>query len=528
MPRIRNFALRLSRAYSRRSEEEFARFAGTEAALYFASGYAANVGLLTSLLQKDDLVFSDAHNHASLIDGIRLSGARKIIYPHLDLDALETALRARSRESVRKIIIIETVFSMDGNVAPLAALLELCERYGAALIVDEAHATGVHGPGGRGILAQSGDPGRVLAATYTCGKALASAGAFVCGSSILKEHLINNARTFLFTTAMPPYMAAQIRAALQIMQSMDEQREQLLNRSRQLVTGLQKMSYHTAGSCTQIVPVLLGSNHQAIAAAAFLQDLGFAVRAIRPPTVPEGSARLRFSVTAAISSQDLQRLEAAMGSWAAHHQERVMAGTDTGVGKTTLAALLCAALDAVYWKPIQTGTLEGSDRVSVMRLAGIGTDRTLDEVYKFVPPVSPDLAARWAGTEIDLTRINLPSSVQNDWLVVEGAGGVLVPINQKQFMLDMMVKFMLPVILAARSGMGTINHTLLTLAALHAAELPVHGVVLIGDQNRENRETIERFGHVRVIGEIPRLPNLHRTALMQVFMNNFDRAAFAQ
>ena len=307
-------------------EEEFARFAGTEAALYFASGYAANVGLLTSLLQKDDLVFSDAHNHASLIDGIRLSGSRKIIYPHLDLDALETALRARSRESVRKIIIIETVFSMDGNVAPLAALLELCERYGAALIVDEAHATGVHGPGGRGILAQSGDPGRVLAATYTCGKALASAGAFVCGSSILKEHLINNARTFLFTTAMPPYMAAQIRAALQIMQSMDEQREQLLNRSRQLVTGLQKMSYHTAGSCTQIVPVLLGSNHQAIAAAAFLQDLGFAVRAIRPPTVPEGSARLRFSVTAAISSQDLQRLEAAMGSWAAHHQERVMAG----------------------------------------------------------------------------------------------------------------------------------------------------------------------------------------------------------
>ncbi|HXM13640.1 MAG TPA: ATP-dependent dethiobiotin synthetase BioD, partial [Candidatus Eremiobacteraceae bacterium] len=110
-------------------------------------------------------------------------------------------------------------------------------------------------------------------------------------------------------------------------------------------------------------------------------------------------------------------------------------GTDTGVGKTTLSALLCAALDAVYWKPIQTGTLEGSDRVTVMRLAGIGTDRTLDEVYKFVPPVSPDLAARWAGTEIDLNRITLPTSLHNDWLVVEGAGGVLVPINQKQFML---------------------------------------------------------------------------------------------
>jgi dethiobiotin synthetase len=116
----------------------------------------------------------------------------------------------------------------------------------------------------------------------------------------------------------------------------------------------------------------------------------------------------------------------------------------------------------------------------------------------------------------------------NDWLIIEGAGGVLVPVNPKQFMLDLMVKLKLPVILAARSGLGTVNHTLLSLAALHAAELQVHGVVLIGDQNRENRETIERFGHVRVIGEIPRLPNLHRTALMQVFLNHFDRAAFSQ
>src|SRR5437762_7246049 len=145
-------------------------------------------------------------------------------------------------------------------------------------------------------------------------------------------------------------------------------------------------------------------------------------------------------------------------------------GTDSGVGKTVLSALLCAALDAVYWKPIQTGTLEGSDRVTVMRLAGIGTDRTLDEVYKFVPPVSPDLAARWAGVEIDLARSDIPGSLINDWSIVEGAGGLLVPVNQKQFMLDLMVKFKLPVIVAARSGLGTVNHTLLTLAALHAAE----------------------------------------------------------
>src|SRR3974377_1879479 len=149
-------------------------------------------------------------------------------------------------------------------------------------------------------------------------------------------------------------------------------------------------------------------------------------------------------------------------------------GTDTGVGKTVLSALWCAAVDALYWKPIQTGTLEGSDRVTVMRLAGIGTDRTLEEVYKFVPPVSPDLAARWAGVEIDLGRINLPTTLVNDWLIVEGAGGVLVPINPKQFMLDLMVKFKLPVILAARSNLGTINHTLLTLAALAAAQWAAH------------------------------------------------------
>src|SRR5712664_360449 len=168
-------------------------------------------------------------------------------------------------------------------------------------------------------------------------------------------------------------------------------------------------------------------------------------------------------------------------------------GTDTGVGKTTVSALLCAALDAMYWKPIQTGTLEGSDRATVMRLAGIGTDRTIDEVYKFVPPVSPDLAARWAGVEIDLAKINLPNHLTNDWLVVEGAGGVLVPINQKQFVLDLMVKLKLPVILAARSTLGTINHTLLTLAALHAAELPVHGVVLIGDQNHAVHREFRRM-----------------------------------
>src|SRR5229473_5203344 len=199
-------------------EEEFARFAGTESALYFGSGYTANLGLLTALLKKEDLVFSDALNHASLIDGIRLSGARKIIYSHLDLNALEAGLRNHAQERCRKLIVTESVFSMDGDVAPVTELRALADRYGAGVIVDEAHATGVHGPSGRGIAAEHGNVRYLAATVHTCGKALASSGAFACGSAVLKEHLINHARPFIFSSAMPPYMAEQIGAALRISQ----------------------------------------------------------------------------------------------------------------------------------------------------------------------------------------------------------------------------------------------------------------------------------------------------------------------
>jgi 8-amino-7-oxononanoate synthase len=298
-------------------EEHFAQFAGTEAALYFGSGYTANLGLLSSLLGKEDVVFSDASNHASIIDGVRLSGARRIIYPHLDLGALESALRKHERERCRKLIVTESIFSMEGDAADIAALLGLAERHGAGLIVDEAHATAVHGPDGRGIVTAAGGACEVVASVHTCSKALASSGAFVCGSSVLREHLINHARTFLFTTAMPPYMAGQIHAALDLAQDADAQRAELQAMSTWLRNSLRAKGWDTAGSTTQIVPVLMGTNEEALSAAEYLQTEGFAVRAIRPPTVPEGSARLRFSLTCLIAAQELARLERSLDAWRA-------------------------------------------------------------------------------------------------------------------------------------------------------------------------------------------------------------------
>lgn len=297
------------------AESEFAEFAGTEAALYFGSGYAANVGLLTALLGKNDLVFSDELNHASIIDGIRLSGVRKKIYAHGDLTALEDALRAHETERCRKIVVTESVFSMNGDVADVAAIVELAERHGASVIADEAHATAVQGSGGQGIVADAGLAKNVLAVLHTCGKALASAGAFVCGSHVLREHLINHARTFIFSTAMPPYMATQVRAALRLAKRMDNERAALLDGAKRFVAKLSEHGWDCAGTKSQIVPVIVGSNEEAIGAAEFLQTEAFAVRAIRPPTVPVGKARLRLSLTSLIQRSELDRLASSLYEW---------------------------------------------------------------------------------------------------------------------------------------------------------------------------------------------------------------------
>ncbi len=293
-------------------EHDFARWVGTESALYFTSGYAANIGLLSALLQPDDVVFSDSANHASLIDGIRLAKCRRVIFPHLDLNFLEDELRRSVSNAGARVIVVESIFSMEGDRAPLGDLSALAERYAAELIVDEAHAIGVRGLRGSGCVAEAGLSNRVFATVHTCGKALAAAGAFVCGSDNLRRFLINRARTFIFNTGLPPYFASQVAAGMSLAAEAESERARVMELSVFLRNELQSNGFDAAGSDSQIVPVILGSNDAAVTFADCLGTMGFGIRAIRPPTVPAGTARLRLSLTAKHSKEILAELVAAM------------------------------------------------------------------------------------------------------------------------------------------------------------------------------------------------------------------------
>jgi 8-amino-7-oxononanoate synthase len=294
-------------------ESEFATFAGTEAALYFGSGYAANIGLLSSVLKPRDIVYSDALNHASLIDGIRLSGAMKIIYPHGDLEYLEQSLREHAGHAGAQVIVTESLFSMEGDIAPIAGLIRLAKDHDTELVIDEAHAIGVFGPQGRGIVVEHGCEREIFATIHTCGKALASAGAFVCGGKTLKDYLVNRARTFIFSTAMPPYLAHQIRAALALVREADDRRAHLHKIASSLRAALAAGGLGFGASTTHIVPILLGTNEMALHVAAQLQVSGFAVKAIRPPTVPPCTSRIRLALNSKINAEDIRRLVAEIG-----------------------------------------------------------------------------------------------------------------------------------------------------------------------------------------------------------------------
>jgi len=286
-------------------EAKLAAFKGTEAALLFPSGYQANVGTITALVGRGDHVFSDELNHASIIDGCRLSRATTHVYRHCNLQALETAL-AGTPSGGRRLIVSDSVFSMDGDRAPLAELVTIAEHYHSVLMVDEAHATGVLGPHGAGLVDALGLGTRVPVQMGTLGKALGSAGAYVAGSHALVDVLVNRARSFIFTTGLPPASVAAAGAALDVVAAEPERRRALADNATHLRRGLAAQGFAVAGD-THIVPVLLGDNARTVAFAAALRRHGVLVHPIRPPTVPRGTARLRVTPIATHTRVHLDR-----------------------------------------------------------------------------------------------------------------------------------------------------------------------------------------------------------------------------
>jgi 8-amino-7-oxononanoate synthase len=296
-------------------ERALARWEGTEAALVFSSGFAANLALVAGLAGREDAVFSDARNHASLIDGCRLSRAGIHVYRHADLAHLADLLSGEAGRARRRLIVTDTVFSMDGDLAPLAGLLDLAERFDALLLSDEAHATGVIGPGGRGVselLPVARRHSDRLVKVGTLSKALGAQGGFVCGSRQLVRWLVNHARPYIFSTALAPPVAAAARAALAVVQAEPEWRGHLLALAERLREGLRALGYDVGDSRCHIIPVIVGGAREAVALSARLEEHGLLVPAIRPPSVPEGTARLRISLTAGHTEADVTRLLTAL------------------------------------------------------------------------------------------------------------------------------------------------------------------------------------------------------------------------
>jgi len=520
------------------AERACAAWLGSEAALLFPSGYQANLGAIGALVGRGDALVSDARNHASLIDGARLSRARIEIAGHLDVADVDRRL-ARNAGARRRLVVIESVFSMTGELAPLADLAEVCARRDAWLVVDEAHAVGLLGPRGAGAWADVAGSlapehaARLAARVVTGGKALGAAGALVCGSRALCDTLLQRARAFLFTTAPPPSLAAALARSIEVCASADDARAKVLASARGLCEALGRPPVPAA-----IVPVPIGDPARAVAVADALAKRGLDVRAVRPPTVPLEDAGLRIVVHATNTPAELHDVAAGVRSALAETEPEAptpasagkplapalfVAGTDTGIGKTVVSALLVRAAKRAgnvrYWKAVQTG--DDSDSDTVARLSGVAPFEILRPAWSLPLPASPHEAAAAAGAVIDPQRISegllaLRRLVPEAPHVVELAGGLLVPYvagARPYTQLDWLERAGAPLVLVARSGLGTLNHTLLSLEALRRRALEPRALFLVGDVHDSNRETLRALGHVQAIFEVPTFETVDTAAL---------------
>lgn len=291
-------------------EADLAAFTGQPAALLFSTGYMANLGIITALAGRDDEIFADKLNHASLNDAALLSRAKLTRYPHLDLAVLESRLAASKAK--RKLVVTDAVFSMDGDIAPAPELLALCERYDGLLLLDDAHGFGVLGANGHGILEHFGMASDRIIYMATLGKAAGVSGAFVAGPAELADYLVQRARTYIYTTATPPLLAATVSASLRLIEGEPWRRERLRELIGGLKRGLKLRRWRLLESGTPIQPLLIGSNKETLAVSDALRERGIWAPAIRPPTVPKGEARLRISLSAAHGLEDVAQLAAAL------------------------------------------------------------------------------------------------------------------------------------------------------------------------------------------------------------------------
>jgi 8-amino-7-oxononanoate synthase len=291
-------------------EQAFAAWKGAASALYFPSGYAANEALMSALHLGDAVYFSDEWNHASLIDGMRLARLKpeqKRIFRHNDCQHLAQLLQ--ECKAKLKLIVVESLYSMDGDLCPAQELRALAQQYEAVLIVDEAHALGVYGPEGEGWMAAAGVPHSEYISVNPCGKAMAGSGAFICGPAWLRDHLINTARSFIFTTGASPWAAAALGESVRTMKTLDEKRRDFQKRVVRVHEHLDALGFNKGASVTHIIPIILGLEADALRAEAFCQEREVLARAIRPPTVPEGSCRLRLSLHAGLTDAQEEHLK---------------------------------------------------------------------------------------------------------------------------------------------------------------------------------------------------------------------------
>ena len=566
-------------ALHRDLERELAAFEGADDVVLFSSGYLANIGILTTLTGAGDVVFSDELNHASIVDGCRLSKARVEVYRHADVAHLESLLV--SAPARRRVVVTDSVFSMDGDLAPLADLVAACERHDAVLITDEAHATGVLGPRGAGAVDQLGLSGRVPVVVGTLSKALGSAGGYVATTGDVATLLRNRARSHVFDTAPAPSTMAAAREALRIVGAEPERRERVRELARRVAAEFRALGYEAGEPAAAVVPVLVGEAREAVALSERLLVHGVFCPAIRPPSVPEGTSRLRVTVMATHTDEHIERaLDAfasakgvrragsvepidaratgamdaratgaidarATGAIDARAMRSVfVTGTDTGVGKTVVTAAIASALAAAgvrvaIFKPLQTGTIDGDDDArDAARFSGCDAFTGV----AMPDPLAPSVAADLVGAEIDLGAIcdrfrELEAGY--DVVIVEGAGGVLVPIDGETTMADLARDLGLPVVVVARPALGTLNHTALTVEAARSRGLDVAGIVISGFPSapslaeRTNPAELEKVCDAEVIGVVPMLTALDPASFGDAACwlgprlgGRFDRGAF--